>query len=241
MVPVSDSKQANIVICGQGRIGGELVKKLEEESIAFSLARIDSLKGLYAENELPQAIDLLVVCISARHRGQEKASWEWSTIFNGLIQQLHVGDLSIANIVMVSSTRVYEAYKSGIVAASKETRAGSPQGKGLAGAEKQLIASPMKALILRCSGLYGSLYPIYQPILFSGRDKPRFGIDAQKVVERLLITVKQVLTRQFEPGIELMTNGNVYFDGEVYTWPKDKKAIENLAENYRILINSKSR
>ncbi|TQV74643.1 hypothetical protein FLL45_06680 [Aliikangiella marina] len=242
MEPVNANQSPSIVICGQGRIGGSLIDILQSQNIDYLSARLDVASGLCTRQQndpqLPHEIDLLVVCISARHRGGGKSSWQWNNIFNGLIKQIDAGEISVTSLVMVSSTRVYEGYDCGLIKASSETRALSAQGEGLVAAESALINSPINTLILRCSGLYGALYPVYQPILLSGKDKPRFGVDADKVVERLFLVVKQVLTHQFKPGIELMTNGNLYFKGEVLTWPRDKKHIENLARTHRVLINS---
>ena len=156
----------------------------------------------------------------------------------GLSKQLQDGVLKVENIVMVSSTRVYEAIERGLVTANTLPRGISSRALGLIAAEQRLLQSPANVCLLRCSGLYGDLYPVYTPILSKGESRPRFGIDANQVIERLYQVVKASLVEPLESQIELLTDGKVYFEGRVFSWPVDRTQVIALAEEFRILLNS---
>jgi len=243
IVAVASVKQRplNLVVCGHGRIGGALLEKLGVQELPVSVwrARIDPEQGLYCqEATLPAQIDLLIICISAGQKSKPSTRWQWRQIFAGLTRQLHSGAVTVKNIVMVSSTRVYEAIEQGIVTAHTSASSCSEQGKGLVIAEQELMALPAQVRILRASGLYGVGYPVYRPILKAGLTKPRFGVDSAEVVARLYQSVVAAIDGRFCGQIEVLTDGGVYFEGECFYWPEDRPRIEVLAKQYRILLNS---
>lgn len=227
----------NIILCGKGRIGGKIAQIFDEKNIQYKSARIDSEKGLLSSVR-GEMIDLLIICISAGHRREGSARWSWQDIFHGLEKQVINNDVVIKNVIMVSSTRVYEAYDNGIIDASSPTKTNTENGLAIQHAENILSKVSDSCRLLRCSGLYGESYKVYEPILKSGRDKPRFGVLVEVVIERLYQLTKDLLVGNFNSGNELLTDGYAYFEGKCLQWQADEKYIEELSQSFRILKKS---
>ncbi len=234
MVAVSD-KESQIVLCGQGRIGARVGFLLAEKGIPYQIARIDPIEGICGTYK---HIKVLLICISAGQKRKQAARWLWKDIFSGLCRQVTSKTLTVEQIILVSSTRVYEAIESGFVTASTLPNADSEAGKGIIYAEQQLMALPVHLAILRCSGLFGELYPKYTPILMSAKDKPRFGINAEAVIARLVTVVQQAGINQFSSQVELITDGNVYYQSCCYEAQTEELFVAKLAKHHRILLNS---
>ena len=66
---------------------------------------------------------------------------------------------------------------------------------------------------------------------------PRFD-PLSRTRRRLFQLVLAAVNDKFEAGIELLTDGKVYYLGESYDWPEDKETIVQLAQEQRVLINS---
>ena len=243
MVSVNVSQSAkSIVLCGKGRIGGALAERLERNNIGFVSARVNSDNGLYCpDGPLPRRIGILIICISAGQKSLNGPRWHWRDIFDGLVRQLSEDELEIDNIVLVSSTRVYEGLTNGLITASTNTSASSIGGQGLISAEQALIKTQVKVLVLRCSGLFGDLYPRYTPILKQGADRPRFGVEAEKVVDRLFKSIIDTIESNFCGGVELMTDGMAYYLGDKINLLANGETVSKLAEQFKIFVNSSDR
>ncbi|TQV88962.1 hypothetical protein [Aliikangiella coralliicola] len=231
--------EKQIVLCGQGRIGRQLAAKLKALNIQFSLARLDQNKGLIpAIGELPRSLKLLVICIAPGRSQNNEPRWYWDKILSGLNTQLSAGKLIVDNIILVSSTRVYDGIERGIVTAQTPAKGVTQKAKQLIAAEKQLFEFRASVRVLRCGGLYGDAYPTYTPIMLKAADKPRFGIDSIQVVNRLVELTLLVLTGDFLPGIEVLTDGKVYFEGECYDASCHGVAVKQLSLKSKVLISS---
>ncbi|WP_444995742.1 hypothetical protein [Aliikangiella sp. IMCC44359] len=238
---VKSNTNRELVICGRGRIGGALAESLRSLNIqVINDGRIDSELGLiFSESCQVKNIGLLVICISARQKSNNPQTWQWKNIFRGLIKQINSQQISVKNIVMVSSTRVYEGIKKGIVTAKTTPEVLTEAGQGLLEAEKQLnTCFGINLLILRCSGLYGALYPVYTPILKAGEGKVRCGVEAESVVQRLVDVVKHSQKNNLRSGVELLTDNKVYWGGKCFCFEQDTEQINLLAQTQRLLKNS---
>lgn len=230
-----------LVICGRGRIGSALADSLRSLNIkVINDGRIDPELGLtFSGSNGVKNIELLIICISARQKSNNPQKWQWKNIFHGLVKQINSQQISVKNMVLVSSTRVYEGIKKGIVTAKTPPLALSEAGQGLLEAEKQLnTCLGSNTLILRCSGLYGALYPVYTPILKAGEDKARCGVEAESVVQRLVEVVKSAQKNSLRPGVELLTDNKVYWEGKKFCFEQDIEQINLLAQTQRLLKNS---
>ena len=230
-----------VVVCGSGRIGGQLQQLLGSYQVPFMTARLDSQQGLYnAQAPLPTRFKVLVICISAGHKtNARRKPWQWDQILRGLVAQIESQQLQIESLVLVSSSRVFEAIECGIVTAATRPRANSAQGQALISAEQQLLSCQTNTVILNCSGLYGRDYSRYTPILLAAEDKPRFGIDAAEVAYLLAQLVSQGLASSLTSQRHLLTDGRTYYRHRQLNYADDKAAVEALAGRYRVLINSK--
>ncbi|MET1256323.1 hypothetical protein [Aliikangiella maris] len=229
----------SIVLVGKGRIGLALSEELTANGLNFQHARIDCLKGLFfPDDDFISSIQVLVICISARQKSKQGPSWSWHQIFEGLSAQIAAGKLVVQNLIFVSSTRVYEAIDKQIVNAKTSPKTHSEGGEGLAVAENILLRAVNNTYIMRCSGLYGDLYPVYTPILLSGKEKARFGIDAAEVVSKLAQLVKSAIYQDLQKTIALLTDTFVYYEGACLNWEKDFSQIKKLSRTFRILQDS---
>jgi nucleoside-diphosphate-sugar epimerase len=224
-----------IVLCGQGRIGLPLSKKLQANNIDVEFARLDPKQGLVFKSEFDQPINLLVVAIANGQRGDKTPAWYWHEIYDGLIEQLDENLLQIENIVMVSSTRVYDGIQSGVVSAQTPAESSSDKGQQLIDAEKVLLRSSMKAKLLRCTGIYGEGYSQYEPIMREAKDRCYFGVDVNAIIQRLYECVKLSIEGNYVQGIELLTDDKVYYNGRELDFEQDLKQVLFLSQQFRIL------
>lgn len=230
-----------LVICGRGRIGGKLAKRLNAEGIHYQTARLDRQQGLLlTESQARITINLLVVCIAPRLTSQSLPEWCWNEILAGMLEQLAAGTLAINNLVLVSSTRVYDGIHKGLVSAATASYSFSKKGAQIIHAETQLLSAIKNVRILRCAGLYGSCYQQYLPIMLAATDQPRFGIDWMTVVERLFELVMCTREQDLTRGIELLTDGKLYFQGKSFKTESELKRIEEMIPGARILLNSRA-
>lgn len=232
--------EPQVVVCGAGRIGGHLMQLLNEKQVSFVNARIDSQLGLLSKkSQIPSRLKVLVICISAGHKSKNGPRWQWDQILRGLVTQIQTQQLLIDSVVLVSSSRVYEAYQSGLVTAASEPSANSVAGQALISAEQQLLDCAVNTVILNCSGLYGIKYSRYTPIMLAAEDKPRFGVDAETIAYVLMQLVEDGLANKIMSQRLLLTDGQIYYKKQQLNFKADKAAIEKLAKHYRILLNSK--
>lgn len=227
-----------IVLCGQGRIGLPLSQRLKANNIDFEFSRLDPKRGLVSSSVLEQPIKLLVVAIANGQRGGNTPAWYWHEIYDGLLQQLDEGSIQIENIVMVSSTRVYDGIDTGIVSAQTPAESVSEKGEQLIDAEKVLLGSSMKARILRCSGIYGEGYHQYKPIMREAKGRCYFGVDVESIIQRLYECVRGSLQNNYVQGIELLTDDKVYYEGRALNFEQDLRQVLLLSQQFRILKNS---
>lgn len=241
MDTVSDKPAFPVVVCGAGRIGSRLGELLHESKVPYIRARLDSRLGLISsEGELPSSFKVLVICISAGHKSANGPRWHWDEVLLGLVAQIRSQEIRVESVVLVSSSRVYESYDTGLVTATCTPQANSAAGKALITAEQQLLSCPMKKVILNCSGLYGASYSRYTPIMLAAKDKPRFGIDADQVAHTLSQLVQRGIVSALDSKRLLLTDEKVYFQQQKLTLSKDKETVETLAQDYRILVNSEA-
>lgn len=224
----------NLVICGQGRIGLPVATKLKQQGLTPVFARLDSSKGLWATTQLPRSIDLLCISISP---GRGKYDWHWGNIFQGLVHQVEQGLFAIKNIIFISSTSVYDGICSGMIDAKTKARSGSVRSENLLAAEAAFSQICKRISIVRCCGLIGEGYSTYLPILQQAQDRPRFGIDVAAVISHVEQLASNMLTSELPSQIHLLTNGKVYFQGNVFALNanEDKEKIIQLARKYKIL------
>lgn len=244
----------DVVLCGQGRIGRHLSQKLNKNNISHQFARLEPQLGLKINSSLQinfglkinsdlqvkpsLKIKTLVIVISNRERSNVKPTWYWHKIFSGFMQQLNNQEIEVKNILMVSSTRVYDGNENGLIDAGTPAKPKSLQGKQLLFAENQLLQSSSNARILRASGLYGDEYSKYHPTMTTSIDKCRFGIDMYKVVSRLYHWIIQAQNDSFVQGIELLTDGKVYYQGNQYDMAEDQHKVAELSNQHRVLSAS---
>lgn len=220
---------SRIVICGKGRIGLPLAQGLFDRGFKPEFARIDPEMGL-SGIESDKVIDKLIVCISSTGK-----SWTWDIIFGGLKRQLENDSLVIKNVIYVSSTRVFDGIEKGIVNELTKPVAASNRARCLLTAEAAIQSIAKVSYVIRPSGLYGTDYRKYLPILQSAEDKPRFGTHQQAVVDRL---TELALLPNLSNGTEILTDGMLYFRGDKLQCEKDCDEVLKLSQRYRILLSS---
>lgn len=229
---------SQIAICGQGRIGSKVIETLKDQGHEISTFRLDKEKGLYSkDSETPANINLLLICISS---AKAKGQWDWTNIFNGLQQQINSGELTINNLIFVSSTRVFDGIDTGMVTADTKPVVSSERGQKVLHGEKALESVCSNLHIVRCSGLIGGGYDSYKPILAVASDRPRFAVDVEEVKSFIVHQIDAILKQAPAPKFSLLTDGKVHFEGKGYDLTDDADSINNLAERFRILVNSVS-
>lgn len=241
MDTVNVKPTTQVVVCGAGRIGGRLRELLSENQVSYISARLDSRLGLLSsEGKLPSSFKVLVICISAGHKSANGPRWHWDEILQGLVAQIRSHEIQLESVILVSSSRVYESYETGLVTATSTPQANTTAGKALITAEQQLLSCPVKKVILNCSGLYGASYSRYTPIMLAAIDKPRFGIDADQVAHLLSQLVQQGIATELDSKRLLLTDETIYFQQQKLTLSRDKETVETLAQDHRILLNSEA-
>ncbi|WP_196138824.1 hypothetical protein [Aliikangiella sp. G2MR2-5] len=236
-----------LVICGKGRIGGPLIRRLADIGLNPVTARLDLEAGLVLNTSTASAneclvndfdnnkveVHLLVICISAYGK-----PWNWGDIFNGLKKQVDAGSLVVENLILVSSTRVFDGIECGMITASTRAKGCSQKAKELLKGELDAFEVACRCYIVRASGLYGQDYKAYWPVLNQAFDRPRFGTSQELLIERLESLCTQYNDTDLASTIELLTDGAVYFRGSKLLFSVSSGEIGKLAENYKILQSS---
>ena len=221
---------SRIVICGKGRIGRPLAQELFDKGCKPEFGYIDPDNGLIGV-QLDKPIDKLIICISSAGK-----TWSWDGVFAGLKQQVVENALLINQVIYVSSTQVYDGIETGLVDELTTPVAGSARARDLLTAEAMIQTIAKSTYIIRPSGLYGTDYQRYQPILLAAEDKPRFGTHQQAVVDRL---TELTQLKRYSNGAEILTDGNLYFKGAKVKCEKHSDKVLELSQQYRVLLSSK--
>lgn len=225
---------ANIAICGQGRIGTKVSDELSQQGHKLDIVRLDKDLGLVSPSGAVSGdIELLIICISS---AKKRGIWDWSNIFDGLIKQVSQGELTVKDIIFVSSTRVYDGIETGLVSAQTPAKSNSDRGKRLLTGEQKLEQACANLHLIRCSGLIGQGYDSYQPILREAQDKPRFAINTEKVIELIVQQAQLLIDKTHVAAITLMTDGKAYYQQKSYDLAKDKAIVTELAQQFRVLV-----
>jgi len=238
----------DIVMVGQGRLGKRIafeVGRLTTKQIVhkkISLARIDPLSGLFLNDRVKTVdkghllINHLIICIAPKAASSmlkmAKNHWSWSNILNGVLNQVKARQLTIKQLIFVSSTRVYDGIEKGRINASITARSNSERGRALIVAEQTIELLTERFHILRCSGLYGEEYSKYGAVLAKQSDQLRFGVASERVAS----TVAELIDSSVASSYSLLTDGFAYYRGERITVAQACQ----LAGDRRILINSQS-
>jgi hypothetical protein len=221
---------------GAGRLGAVIFKAIQAEPQLSSLllsesstfTRIDPQLGIAIDAvELPLRIDKLVICIAP---GMDK-KWRWNAIFCGLVKQVVQQQIVINELIFISSTRVYDGIKQGVVNAKVLPAAQSERAKGLLAAERQLSQLAGHYCFLRCCGLVGEHYQRFQQILKQSDEKVRFAVDTQQVAEKV---VERLLAKRTNNQYSIVTDGYSYYRGSKLAFEKSLL----LSKHQRLLQNS---
>jgi len=217
---------------GNGRLGSLIanrVKKHLKGDIRF--ARIDPVRGLILPTNTRSQIKInrLVICISPSVRNP----WCWRDLLFGLSAQVVNGEIEIGQLLMISSTRVYDGIERGIVTAETQPVAVSEKAEALLEAENTIRSLAKYHHIFRPSGLYGKSYQKYSQILkLSDSNKPfRFGVDEQQVADQVMLRIQQETS---VCSIALLTDSCGYYKGQ----KKSFEQIEKYSVQGRVLKNS---
>lgn len=218
----------SVLVVGNGRIGKNLSKSLINLGYECSSHRLDPNSGIDFHNYKSDLPKILVICISAVGK-----NWTWDIVLNGLLKQISEGEICFSQIVLVSSTRVYEGYLKGIVTAQSHESVKSIKAIQILAAEKALLDCELNSWIIRCSGLYGEDYPKYTPIMRAAEDKPRSGVQTSQVVDSICELISEFEMFGGKNGVQLLTDGFCYFKGRKYK--EDTNEVLQLSKQYRIL------
>lgn len=224
-----------LAICGQGRIGARVTEKLRAQGHQVDVLRLDKEKGLYSQNAtVPTRIEVLIICISS---AKAKGLWDWTNIFNGLEQQVRLGQIKINNLIFVSSTRVFDGIDSGLVTSQTKPQSNSERGQKVILGEEALKKVCSNLHLVRCSGLIGGGYDSYRPILSVAKDRPRFAVEVENVKQFIIDQIALILTQTLSQSTSLLTDGKAYFEQRCYDVVKDKEKVIELSKHFRILVN----
>jgi len=243
---MSQGQSIDFLQVGKGRIGLPLfncLKTINQTYQSATLARLDPKLGLL--NLKPsQCYDIkqLVICIAPATTNTATLKRQfWKQIFVGLKEQVRSGQLVIRKLYFVSSTRVYDGIKSGVVEASSPTDSHSKMGQALVFAEQMLINLSQQCYLFRAAGLVGDSYPKYQNFLKSKDSKLRFAVADWQLIEQM---IQQIQSSQVGDGADnsvspchsfLVTDGKGYLNGQVMSWQSWQSQSRELKEQQRWL------
>jgi hypothetical protein len=243
LTPLDDIDYVQV---GQGRLGGLIAQSVAEslgKNTDIHYARIDAKVGLINAKglSLNGSINQLVICVSPK----PDRSWQWHQLLIGMLEQKARGELTINQLVFISSTRVYDGIGHGIVYPDTPAIAHSENAKSLLLAEKQITQLARTFHILRCSGLYGHQYQKYSTILASltglshsdlaqspvrrAAERPRFGVNVEAIGKTVVERLKQDCGAS---SYSLLTDGYCYYQGTKI--PIQQTA--RFASKYRLLF-----
>ena len=228
----------SITIVGNGRIGSAVRALLTSNDWQVRSAELDPETGLSVAGKVPDTpVEKLLICISPPRAGNNKREpWTWQAITAGLSSQARAKIVTIEQLYFVSSTRVYDGYKSGLVWAHSPTRPDSEKARALVAAEQSFKGCATKSTIIRPTGLYGRGYDRYQEIIQQPSAKLRHGVAAEQVAT--IISQLCSLPAACQPTDVLLTDGKVYVDGIAVKLNLHVSQVQKLARTQRLLINS---
>ncbi|MDQ7049541.1 MAG: hypothetical protein Q9M92_08355 [Enterobacterales bacterium] len=239
-------QRIDLLQVGQGRIGQRLfncLKQTKQKLPSIQLARLDHKLGLLnLESDKYYQINQLVICIAPPAiLSMAAKSQFWKQIFAGLHKQVQSGQLVIQQLYFVSSTRVYDGIKCGMVKASSSTHSDSTMGQALIFAEQMLMNLSRQCYLFRAVGLVGESYPKYQTFLKLQDNKLRFTIADWQLVDQMILQIK--LNQDSACGDQssqdyhafLMTDGQGYINGQVLSLPAWQQQVEAIKGHQRWL------
>jgi hypothetical protein len=234
----------NYVQAGRGRLGQKIADAWQESDCSAQpnstpvFARVDQEHGLAFEflTKKPEdkvLIKLLVICISSG-RPQK---WQWQDIFGGLARQVVSGQIEIARVIYISSTRVYDGIESGLVHAGVTPVASSERARQLIVAEEQVCRLSQSVDIIRCAGLYGDGYSVYTEKLKEFSTRVRFAVTLSQVIDE----VAGLFNSQAKGcHYSLLTDGFAYLEGaKIDLAEANRLQVAVISETHKILINSR--
>lgn len=222
------------VICGQGRLGGRVTALLAARQLPLIPLRLDRDAGLInPAGPVPADIDRLLICLVPRHPDGGSG---WTGLLNGLQRQLERGELRLRQVLLVSSTAVYESYEHGWVTASSPVTAASARSAGLIEAEQTARALTADSCIVRLAGITGPGYERYDPVAMS-QQQPRHAID----VRAAAALIAELALRPAQAArTELITDGYIYFRQQRYPAQPSLPELATLAQQHRLMRPSLS-
>jgi len=216
---------------GSGRIGKPLNSKLSGSGYKCHSLRIEPQTGIELSDIEFTKPSILIICISAVGK-----PWTWDKVLNGLLAQIRNKEIYLNQIILVSSTRVYEGHTEGMVTSQESVAAESAKAAQIIVAEDALLECSVDSWIIRCSGLYGKDYPRYTPIMIAAEGKPRSGVQTEQVVEEIYQFIRAIPEFGSKNGIQLLTDGHCYFEGKKYRQTSDE--VKRLSKAHKVLIAS---
>lgn len=221
---------------GKGRLGRLVARQVKASTnLPINYARIDPKVGLIdsANQPIKGTIEQLVLCISP----SKSSPWSWHEILNGIAEQVAKNQLTINQLIFISSTRVYDGITSGIITAEIPVKASSKRAIAILRAEQQIEKLASSFHILRGSGLYGkngSAYQKYLDILTKNDNKTRFGVDIEEVAQ---VVVEKLKETSRVSTYSLLTDGYCHFNGKTMSIEE----ANHLSSQHRLLVNSQIR
>ncbi len=225
------------MICGQGRLGGRVSALLAAAGRPLRPVRLsaeDGLLGLPATgHDRGGDIALLVLCLVPRHPPEQSG---WLGLLDGLLGQCQRGELHIGRVVLVSSTAVYECHSRGFVEAQTPVWPASARSAGLIDAEQKVAQLASDSCIVRLAGITGPGYERYDPVTMSG-EQPRHAVDVRAAAT---LIAELALQPAAGPPVELVTDGQIYFQGQPFPANRDEPTLAVLAESHRLMLPSRT-
>lgn len=228
-------------ICGQGRLGGRIATLLTVAGISPMALRLDRERGLLLPAGVRQlALDCLLLCLVPRDgqattgAGPQRASLGWQGLLDGLVAQVARGEVTIGRVVHVSSTAAYDGYDQGWISADTPARGASARAAALIDAETKVRLLATDSLLVRLTGIYGPGYERYDPLAMS-QEQARMGIDVRAAAA---VIAKLVRSGGHGQHTALVTDGQIYHQGQAYPADPADPRLARLAQNQRLLLPS---
>ena len=225
--------QIDYLQIGKGRLGRLIAAQVEKQiNASIQWGRLSHEDGIQLgqSKNTNITINKLVICISPT----ENSNWNWNNIFYGLKKQHQLGKIEINQLVLVSSTRVYDGIDKGLIDAATPPTPISEKAKALFTAEQEAMSIAKYHHIIRATGLYGQGYSKYKKILTtsSNHEKFRFGVDISQVAKEVSELLFQL---HCQNSMSLLTDNYAYQNGEVFSYEQ----AEKYSHSKRILKNSR--
>ena len=222
------------VICGRGRLGQRIAAAMTAAGRKPLSLRIDPERGLCATtDDVPVAIDCLVICLVPRHPDGGSG---WHGLLDGLCAQVRRGELTIKRALLVSSTAVYACYPHGWVDATSPVTPESPRSAGLIVAELCTRSLAPETVLARLAGITGPGYERYDPVAMS-MTQPRHAIDVRAAAA---IISALALAPTPPPTTALITDGYIYWQGSALPATPEQPVLAALSREHRLMLPSHS-